>query len=389
MEEQQKPREERLKENLRALARNVQLPVSYHPLIEPGSYGPAQNLREGTRLHRYFVNFILNEGGLGDYLNYSVALIWIKKNAPWIDGRLFLSQSFVPLFRHIFDTHGVDWNVSPGEEAGKLIEPGTPVIGPEIRINGNNINPQLLNPIGAHLIDLGFAYYANRCPAPEGAMLPRISFEQNKIPHKIRHLRGKYIVFPLGTLTPARFVSGDHLNPLINHVKNSGFTPVFLGKKNPVSNLNTIVADDLDFSGGIDLREQTDLMTGAAVMHHSAGVCGIDGGFLHLAACTDAPVLFGYSIAGPEQRQPRRNWSRTWNFSATKEDIACANCQVHLKLMLGHTFHKCLYKDNKCIDILFLDKQKLWIDALTDCFLMWQDKHALDMIEPEESGETV
>jgi Glycosyltransferase family 9 (heptosyltransferase) len=369
-------REDRLKDNLRALSRNVQLAANYRPLVEPGTYGPDQNMREGTRLHRYFINFAFNEGGIGDYINYSVALIWLKKNVPWIDAQILVSRNFIPLFRHIFDQNGVDWPIIAGETANQAIE-GTPVIGPELRVDGRNMNPQLINPIGAHLIDLGFAYYANKLPAPAGAMLPRISFDRSKIPHKVRHLRGKYVVFPMGTLTPSRFVSGEHIMPIVIFVKDAGFTPIFIGKKNPVNNLSTVFADDMDFTQGIDLREQTDLLTAGAIMHHSAAVVGMDSGMMHLASCTDAPVLFGYSIAGPDQRAPRRNWSKTYNMFVTKEELSCAQCQSNWKVMLGHTFHRCLYRDNKCIDMLFIDKFNMWKNALTECFVMYGDKNEL------------
>ncbi len=374
VEQQAQERRERLQENLRALNRNVTIPQAYRPLIEPGTYGPELGLRTGTRMHRYLVNFAFNEGGMGDYINYSASLVWLAKNSPWIDGRLFVSNAFVPLFQEIFRTHGVTWEVIKGENAGQSIEPGTPIIGPEIKVGGTNVNPQLLNPIGAHLIDLGFAYYANRCPAPPDVTLPRISFARNRIPHALRHLNGKYICIPTGAMTPSRFLSGDHINPLTAHIKEAGFTPVFLGKKTATDTIKAVFADDINYEIGMDLREQTDVLGAAAIMHHSAGVVGLDNGLLHLAACTDAPVLFGYSIAGPDQRQPRRNWSSTWNFSVSPEELACANCQSHLKVVLGHTFHKCLYGDNRCIDILFLEKQQLWKDALTECFVLWEAK---------------
>lgn len=365
-------REERLKENLRQLGRNVVPPANHKPLLEPGEYGQEMFMRPKTRMHRYFVNFAFNESGLGDYLNYSSALIWLSKNSPWIDGRLFVSESFVQLFKHIFDIHRVRFEVMPGEEAGKFIEPGTPVIGPELKINGQNVNPQLLNPIGCHLIDLGFAYYANKCPAPEGVTLPHISFPQSKVPHKIRHLRGKYIVIPTGVMVPSRFVSGDHINPLVQFIKENGFTPVFIGKKNSVPNLTTVFADDINYGAGLDLRDQTDLLTAGAIMEGSAAVMGLDNGMLHLASCTNANVLFGYSIAGPDQRAPRRTWGKTYNMFLSSNDLACANCQSHLKLMLGHTFHKCFYGDNKCIDILFIDQVERWKIALTECFNLWE-----------------
>lgn len=375
---------DKLSANLRDLQKNVTLPNPYIPLMEPITVGEKEGFRDGTRMHQYVVNFAFNEGGLGDYINYSAALIWVHQNCPWIVGRLVVVRSFLPLFEHIFKVYGMDWELIPGEEAGELIRDRTPLIGPEINMNGTNVNPQLLNPIGAHLIDLGFAYYTNQCPAPKGITLPYLDFKDAKLPHKVRHMHGKYVVITTGAMTPSRFISGAHINPLLDYIIASGFTPVFLGKKQSGGQLKAVFADDIEYQKGLDLRDQTDLLTAAAIMAQSIAVVGIDNGLLHLAACTDANVLFGYSIAGRDQREPRRSWGRTFNLALTSDDLSCANCQSHMKIMLSHTFHKCFYNDNKCIDILFIDKVEDWKYSLLQCFKTYQEKdHGVQIRSPE------
>ena len=350
------------------LEKNVTKPPNYPTLEERVICGPELHFRQGTSIPKYVINFALNEGGLGDYLNYMSAILWAAKNCPWIEGRIVVVKHFIPLFRLILETYGVNWELVPGEDASTILRDQTPIIGPEIQMDGRNVNPQLLNPIGAHLIDLGFAYYTNRCPAPADATLPYLDLRGAKLPHKVRHLRGRYVVITTGAMTPSRFVSGKHMNPLIDYILAEGFTPVFLGKRQTGGHLNATFAADIEYQKGLDLRDQTDLITAAAVMANSVGVLGIDNGLLHLAACTDANVLFGYSIAGPDQRAPRRNWGMTFNLAITKKDLACASCQSNIKILLGHTFHKCLYEDLKCIDILFIDQVDRWTSALAKCF---------------------
>ena len=128
--------------------KNVKLPPVFRTLVDPGTYGPEFGFRPGTKVQRYVVNFALNAGGLGDYINYSVAILWAAKHCPWIEGKVFVSEYMVPLMKEIFKDHP-DWEVFPGECAGEFIDPQTPLIGPEIEMEGRNVNPQLLNATGA------------------------------------------------------------------------------------------------------------------------------------------------------------------------------------------------------------------------------------------------
>lgn len=347
---------------------NVTPGPTVRALAEAGIYGPENGLRENTKLPRYHINFALNAGGLGDYINYSAATYWIAKNCPWVDGTIFVSGYLVQLIKEIHSEFP-NWEVLPGEQAGKYIEPGAPVIGPEIVMDGRNMNPQLLNAVGAHLMDLGFAYYANLCPAPVDAMLPRLSFPESTLPPKVKKLKGRYVVIPTGSMTPSRWIEGKHLNPLIKYVKSKGLTPVFLGKKDVTGNgsLNAFFADDIAYDQGLDLRGETSVIGAATIMQYSLATVGLDCGLLHLAACMEnSNVVFGYNIVEPYHRKPRRNWGTIVDVFLTREELACAGCQSRLKMQVSHTFHKCLYGDSLCVDLLFANAAKKFTDALDE-----------------------
>lgn len=350
--------------------RNTRPPQMFRTLMDPGVYGKEFGFRPNTKTSRFLVNFAFNEGGLGDYLNYAAATIWIAKNCPWVEGQIFVSEYLVPFMKLIHkDFPG--WTIQPGEKAGDFLDPQTPIVGPELKMNGQNVNPQLVNATGSHLTDLGFAYYAGMMPAPKGAMLPKVNIPVSYLPEKIKKLEGKYIVIPSGTMVPSRYLTGKHLNPLIQHVKDLGMTPVLLGKTQVSDTIAAHFADDIDYKAGLDLRDQTSIMEAAVIMQHAVATIGLDCGLLHLAACMDnSKVVFGYSLTAPEKRKPRRDWGKIVDVYLNSDELACSGCQDKWKVFIPHTFHLCYYKDNLCIDMLFENEGERFKKALTQLLEM-------------------
>lgn len=318
---------------------------------EFGSYGPGHFLREGTKLRHSTIKFLLNAGGMGDYVNYSAALLWAAQNLPWIHGQVYVSSFFCEFLEVILRDYP-QWSVHDG--ASIRIESDDCFIGPEIIMGDQNITRQLANATGAHLMDLGFQYYVNMQAAPPEVMLPRLPATLPYIDGAGAGLRpGKYVVFTPGAVVPSRATTGKHLNPLIDFCREHGLTPVFLGKDGFAQGMKVGFADDINYSKGIDLRGKTTTLQAAAIMEHSFCVLGLDNGLLHLAATTNASLLFGYNITTVEQRIPRRDWGRTFNLALSPQELACVGCQTHGKLILNHTYHQCLYGDTLCIDKLF------------------------------------
>lgn len=311
------------------------------------TYGPQNNWRPGTQIRPGPVKFIFNAGGMGDFINYSAAILWIASHCPWIHGTVYVSDFFVPFLRHILKDFP-KWLVAGGNQI-QLND--VCYIGPELVVNGHNISKQLCNATGSHLMDLGFQYFANMQAAPADWTLPYLEFGTEDLAEGL--VPQKYVVFTPGAVLPVRATSGVHLNPLIAYVLRKGFTPVFLGKRHVTETLGATFADDIDYHRGIDLREQTTVLEAAAVMQHSACVLGLDNGLLHLAACTEANLIFGYNITNVKDRAPRRYRGKTIHVTVPKEELACIGCQSNGKLMLNHNYQNCYYGDQKCIGLLF------------------------------------
>jgi len=333
-----------------------------------GYYGEAQGLRPDTKLHRWPINFIFNDGGMGDFVNYAAATLWVAKNCPWVDGRLFVPRYLVPFMK---DVHACapNWAIYDSENASELIEFGSALIGPGIHMNGANITPQYLTVLGAHPVDVGFAYYAGSCPAPADLTLPMMDYPRDRLVDKVRALEAPYVVITTGSQGLSRRVTGKHLNPIIEHVKRRGRMPVFLGRRDLLRDgkATTTFPDDVDYHEGLDLRDETTVKQAACVLQHADATVGLDSGLLHLAAMMkDSRVVFGYNITSVAHREPRRNWGRTVNVTVSEDELKCIGCQSKLKNIAVHKFDKCIYGDSLCVDLLFKDGAARWIAAIDE-----------------------
>lgn len=330
-------------------------------------YGPAHGMRPGTKIATWPINYIFNQGGMGDFLNFSVATRWIAKNNPWVQGRLFCPRYLLPIM-HDVHAEFPHWRFYPSEEVEKHLEPGTSFLG-HVLIDGQPIHRQFLTPTGAHLIDVGFAWYVGMSPAPADAVLPVLDYPESKLPPQLRGKVGKYAVIPTGFSAEARRVLGRHINPVADHLNARGILPVFLGRRDLLQDGVTITKfpDDIDYSKGLDLRNQTDVRQAAVILQHAAMTVGLDSGLLHLAALMkNSKIIFGYNITTIEHRIPRRNHGRTINLAVTEEDLICAPCQSKWKSIPVHLFSKCFYGDSKCVDVLFRDNARLWREAIDE-----------------------
>lgn len=339
----------------------------YDRTVKPG----LDFLRPNSEFKRFPINFTFTQGGMGDYICWTPALQWLVKNAPWIDGRIFAPDFFIGFAQHLF-RNTPRWKVFHMNDWGKLAEPGSLMRSP------NDQHPQFINAVGASLIDIGFAYFANLSPAPADTTYPELDIDQSFLPKALRGKEKTYAVFTPGGTTLARTLRARHINPLIDHAKAMGFTPVFLGKHHLADVHNSYYDEDIKFSEGLDLREKTTILEAAAVMKYAAYSTGLDNGLLHLACCTDAPVVFGYNIAAPSQRRPIRRFGKMEEIVLSKDELACIHCQTNVKLLCYHNFKNCLYMKEdraaaeaagqswspKCIDISFDNNGARWKAAI-------------------------
>lgn len=329
----------------------------------PKQYYPSWAFRPNTPCFPINMNFILLNGGMGDYICWMKPIIWLASQATWIKGTLVCPTYFMELAEHWLTPYP-EWKFKDYNDLKDMPNADdTPFRGPVV------LQQESLNATGAHLLTCGWVYFTNKEKAPEGwdsyPALDQAKLDVLELPAGAQALEpGKYVVITTGVTTNSRRVPGKYWNYVIDHVKKLGFTPVFLGKSVVTTgnqkNIHTDFDRDIDFSGGVDLRNNTSLVQAASIMSRAAVVIGHDNGLLHLAGCTDVPIVFGYNLASPEHREPRRPSGRVYNVSLTDKELACNHCQSKTNFVIGYNFRECFYGDNKCIDMLFEDEAKRW-----------------------------
>ena len=331
---------------------------------------PSPPYRPGTYIEDRKVEYLFTGGGIGDYICWTPALLWLAKNHPFLKGRIWVSPYALDLLNLIFrETSWRAYNIS---FYNQMVEEGSHLYAPMQAELGR----QLLNATGAHLTDCGFAYFCNLAPPPVGAdILPHLSFPKDSLPDQLKGKR--YVVLTPGATTPVRALPGWAWNAIASSCVEQDLTPVWLGKGKLAKGHEARFDEELDLSVGINLIERTSLTTAASIMQYSVAVVGLDNGLLHLASCTDAKMIFGYNIAGPGQRRPRRKWGRLIEIYLTSDDLSCANCQgggdnAGMKQNHLHDFSRCYYGDLKCINLLCANGAKRWIEAIETADILAQ-----------------
>jgi hypothetical protein len=333
-------------------------------------YFPEWCFRPKTIMAPFRMNFIFLNGGMGDYAAWQRSIEWLCEKATWIHGALIVPTYFVEFAEHFIGKHK-HWTVCDYkslEQIPKVNE--LPFRGPV------ELQRESLNATGAHLATCGWVYFTNKEKAPPGYEYYS-QFEQSyldgmELPDEAKGLeQGKYAIFTTGMTTDSRKVPPGGWVPIIQHVIDKGLTPVFLGKDTMITgnalNIHTSFDPSIDFTKGIDLRNKTSMLQAASIMSRAAFVIGHDNGLLHLAGCTEVPIIFGYNIALPEHREPLRKVKKTYNVVLNQKELACYGCQSEFNFLINFNFRKCLYDDLACMSKLFSnggDKWKQKIDLV-------------------------
>lgn len=310
-----------------------------------------------TNLRR--ANFLLSKGGMGDFINYLSAIIWILKNTPQLILHIYTHKYFMSFVAFVLDDFNDKFEVKDIKDFQNRDRKFYPTYDcPVYPVNGT----------GAHLIDLGFQYFANLSPPPaDGNYLPYPNYSpidicQFNLPKKFAVLTPGASIHP-GATTPLRSMPGSLLNTLSDHLNSIGVTPVYLGVTRVGEGRPILYGKDYDFSKGLNLINQTSIVEAAAIMYNAEMVIGIDNGLLHLAATTDTPIIFGYTVASPQHRQPRRAKGLTINVYPDVRELGCTFCQSQIRfLYTWDSARNCLYNDLKCLEIMA--RPKVWIESI-------------------------
>lgn len=301
--------------------------------------------REGTELHRTKYAFVFNSGGIGDYIHWTTPIQWAIESSPHLYGYIYAPKFFKELADLWFAPYSDRFEVITGDS----------VNDPRVLASNRAVpdGKQLSNQCSHHMFNVGWTYFCQMGFIPDGwNRLPRIKGDEADISRFI--IPENYAVIPTHATAENRRLSPKAIEEISAYLVRHGVTPVYIGKSVELTDYRaTTTAADL--SQGIDLRDRTTLVESACIMARARFVLGIDGGMLHLACCSDVPVLMGFTSVHPKVRVPPRRLGAKTAVIAPPEGLACRFCNTNMKFIIGHDFKNCLYGDNYCATTLGLE----------------------------------
>ncbi len=285
------------------------------------------------------VNIVLMDGGLGDHIASLTVINYISHKYPWIT-QLVWAPDFLVAFAK---------NVLPQVETIRGFSEMRGVYEPS-KASKTTKWDGMVSPMKTHLVDYAFLKLCDENPEIVHKNYLRVSLNDIDIPE----LPSKYIVLTTGYTAKVREFPAKAVNEIVVYAKSKGYETVFLGQKQTKTGVAHVIKGefnkDIDYSAGINLIDKTTLLQATNIMSNSVAVLGVDNGLLHVAGCTEVPIIAGYTTVSPNIRMPIRHSVLGWNCAPVvpDESLSCSFCQEKTNFLFGHDYKNCMYKDNLC-----------------------------------------
>lgn len=314
--------------------------------------------RDGTITKMKNVNFVLNAGGIGDYICALTALEWVSRTQFHVKPTIYSPKFFLEIAENAFSKYKhVEVKDKIYFDTSTDLKDPTYCPQYECTINGT----------GTHLVDMGFINYCNLNGVPENESGEYVRLDLDNVKLHRFSLPKKYLVLTPCSTEKARTMLPSLFNSIQDYALSQGLEVVYIGREDFAPGRKSTISSEYDLSKGTNLINKTSLLEAAKVMHESVAVAGVDNGMLHLAAMTNAPLIFGYTIVSPKFRQPiRPDSTLTVNIVPNKKELPCLFCMENMRYFFNHDFKTCIYKDEACTKLLAQDT-KVWEEALHIC----------------------
>jgi ADP-heptose:LPS heptosyltransferase len=311
--------------------------------------------KENRRLH---INCLFDDGGLGDNICRLTSVKWLFDNQPHLIIHLWVPDYYVDFAKFALKSYSKRLVVRGFSQQRKFND----------KFWGVRTIADRHSSLSTHLIDYNYTMIADYQPEDKDRNYIKLNFKKINT-HKF-NLPEKYIVLTPSFTAPARALLPEVANEIIDYIIKIGYTPVFLGKAeskvDPKRTLKGEEIEGIEYEKGLDLRDKTTLLEAAKVMSRAAVVVGLDNGLLHLAACSEVPIVMAFTNVEPRHRMPYRHDKLGWNVYpiVPDEDVKCRFCQSQFKFAFDQNFAFCYYEDYKCIQNLTADKYIEKIDEV-------------------------
>lgn len=261
-------------------------------------------IRPGTEFPKLNVNFILNTGGIGDNIASLPALKYVKESYPWITPYIYVPEYFLPLIRNMLP------NVisRPFSKMKKFYNDTWP--GRQTRLVGHDS-------LSTHLVDYNFNCLANK--QVDIKYKNYLSLDCEAIDIEYFNLPEEYIVITTGFTAKIREFLPEKVNAIVQYLNERNIPVVFLGSKQAATgsqNCDPIIGNfnqEIDYTKGINLLNETTLLEAGKIIANSKCIIGLDNGLMHLAGCTEVPIIGAFTSVAPHLRNPYRHNELAWN----------------------------------------------------------------------------
>lgn len=333
-------------------------------------------LREGWTPPTTKLNIVMGRGGLGDAIARLPALRYMEEHYTHVEACCYVQDGWLDLVRYLLPA-------SNRRHYKRLSECPYYLSSPKAEFD-----EERLTTLNLHLTDHAFLMMMEMLPpSREARAYPRarsVEFFGDQLGESENERLAKAVVFTTDYTAPSRQWPAVHINTLALKVRGAGLTPVLIGTTEPIP--SGVEHDPIRprTDGGIksdlfiDLRNKTTLIEALGVMQRARAVVGVDNGLLHLAHCTDVPVVVAYTTLDPTHRLPVRQMTkangepvlpgchdsgRAAALTRVIEPLVpCKGCQSRgwniQKDVLGRPidWRKCLFDDYACTLTLTADR---------------------------------
>jgi ADP-heptose:LPS heptosyltransferase len=309
-----------------------------------------------------FINVLFDNGGIGDLIAWLPSLKFIYNVHHHVHIKVWLPDFFFDFAQNTL--RGTEKRITIYKLSNQLH-----------LINRNHqtysFKMQNYSNLGAHMTEHAFEIICHNKP-DEKSHLNYLSLDLTKTNITKFNLPKNYVILTTGFTAPVREFLPEHVNNISQYVIKKGYTPVFLGKHSTNTGIKHVIegsfSNEIDLSVGIDLIDKTTLLECVKICGEANAIVGLDNGILHLAGCTDVPIVGGFTTVNPNHRMPYRHGIMGWNYYSVvpPESLKCRFCQSNWQFTNNHDFKLCFYQDYKCLKEL---SAELYIEQLQKILL--------------------
>lgn len=299
--------------------------------------------RDNTFINREHINFLFDDGGLGDLVARLPAIRYIKDHYPHCIPHLWLPDYGVDFAKNLLP----DVIIKPFSKGDKEYNQA---------YSGKKTSSKTHTNMRTHLVDNAFHVIVDKDVSIEYKNYLQLNL--NKIDVSSFNLPERYVVITTGHTVEVREIKAYVINDLSNYVIQKGYIPVFLGSKKASTGVTTVTGtsgitghfnQEVDYSKGLDLIDKTSLLEAGKIIAGAKAIVGLDNGLLHVAGCTQTPIVGAYTTVESIYRLPYRNNKLGDNCFVVEPDesLKCKFCQSNWEFVYDHDFRKCWYVEQK------------------------------------------